>query len=319
MNTSPYITRRERRRPIMSFWDTLSQMLVILFAIAAGYAANALGYLGEETDRRISKIILNISMPCMIVAAVMTGEALPDPAVIFSILKVGVIFYGMEFLFACTVPRLLGGTPGEIGVWRFALAFPNVGFIGYPVVMSLFGPDALFYAVVLALPFNLLSFTFGPLMLVGAKNIQLKQMFSPCVIASLIGLALALTGTRPPMLVGECLSFVGDLTVPLSLMVVGSLLAALSIKSVFSSPRLWAVSALRLLILPGLLFLILRAFGVEGLVLGIAVIQMSMPVAVNGSMLCMEYGGDQSCMAQITLVSTAASIVTIPLLAAALL
>ena len=302
MNTSPYITRRERRRPIMSFWDTLSQMLVILFAIAAGYAANALGYLGEETDRRISKIILNISMPCMIVAAVMTGEALPDPAVIFSILKVGVIFYGMEFLFACTV-----------------LAFPNVGFIGYPVVMSLFGPDALFYAVVLALPFNLLSFTFGPLMLVGAKNIQLKQMFSPCVIASLIGLALALTGTRPPMLVGECLSFVGDLTVPLSLMVVGSLLAALSIKSVFSSPRLWAVSALRLLILPGLLFLILRAFGVEGLVLGIAVIQMSMPVAVNGSMLCMEYGGDQSCMAQITLVSTAASIVTIPLLAAALL
>ena len=63
----------------------------------------------------------------------------------------------------------------------------------------------------------------------------------------------------------------------------------------------------------------LRAGGVEGLVLGIAVIQMSMPVAVNGSMLCMEYGGDQSCMAQITLVSTAASIVTIPLLAAALL
>ena len=71
--------------------------------------------------------------------------------------------------------------------------------------------------------------------------------------------------------------------------------------------------------LPGVLYIILRALGTESLLLGITVIEMAMPVAVNGSMLCLEYGGDKECMAQATLLTTAASIITIPLIASALL
>ena len=54
----------------MDFFDVFGEMLVILAAIAAGFAANRLGYLGGETDQRISKLLLNITMPAMIVAAV---------------------------------------------------------------------------------------------------------------------------------------------------------------------------------------------------------------------------------------------------------
>ena len=73
------------------------------------------------------------------------------------------------------------------------------------------------------------------------------------------------------------------------------------------------------LVLPVLLCLVLRALNVDSLVLGIAVTQMAMPVAVNGSLLCMEYGGDTQCMAQATLLTTVGSILTIPLIAAMLL
>ena len=55
------------------------------------------------------------------------------------------------------------------------------------------------------------------------------------------------------------------------------------------------------------------------MILGVAVTQMAMPVAVNGTMLSMEYGGDTGSMAQITFLSTLLSIVTIPLIAAFLL
>ena len=61
----------------MNFWDVFGEMLVILFAIAAGYGAHRLGYLGGEIDQKISKLLLNITMPAMIVAAVITGEELP--------------------------------------------------------------------------------------------------------------------------------------------------------------------------------------------------------------------------------------------------
>lgn len=303
----------------MNFFDVLAEMLVILFAIAAGYGANHLGYLGGETDQKLSKLILNITMPAMIVAAVITGEELPEISVILSILEVGVAFYVLEFAFVLTVPKLLPGTAGQKGVYRYTLAFPNVGFIGYPVAVALYGDGALFYAAILALPFNLLSYSLGPLMLAGAGRFRWRQLLSPCIVASVLGLVLALTRLRPPAMVGEMLDFVGSITVPLSLLVVGSLLAHMSPGKVLRSPKLWVLSVLRLLVMPALLCLVLRGMHIEAMVLGIAVSQMGMPVAVNGTLLSMEYGGDTEAMAQVTFLTTLGAIVTIPVLAAVLL
>lgn len=303
----------------MNFFDVLAEMLVILFAIAAGYAANHLGYLGGETDQKLSKLILNITMPAMIVAAVITGEELPEISVILSILEVGVVFYVLEFAFVLTVPKLLPGTAGQKGVYRYTLAFPNVGFIGYPVAVALYGDGALFYAAILALPFNLLSYSLGPLMLAGAGRFRWRQLLSPCIVASVLGLVLALTRLRPPAMVGEMLDFVGSITVPLSLLVVGSLLAHMSPGKVLRSPKLWVLSVLRLLVMPAPLCLVLRGMHIEAMVLGIAVSQMGMPVAVNGTLLSMEYGGDTEAMAQVTFLTTLGAIVTIPVLAAVLL
>lgn len=302
----------------MSFLDTLSEMLVLLFAIAAGFLANRMGILGGGTDKKISRLLLAITLPSMILGSVCTGEALPEAAVVLGTLGVAAVFYLLEFAFVLAAPPLLGGTPGQKGVWRYTLAFPNVAFIGYPVVSALFGPEALFYAVILVLPFNLMTFTLGPLMLTGAKRFSLRQMFSPCVAASILALVLALGRLRPPAMIGEALEFVGGVTVPLSLLFVGSLLAGLPLGRMLASPRLWILTAVRLLALPSVLCFLLRWMGTDPLILGVAVTQMAMPAAVNGSLLCMEYGGDAECMAQITFVSTLASIVTIPILAAVL-
>lgn len=299
----------------MSFLDTFFEMLVILFGIAAGYLARRLGYLGGETDQKLSKIILNITMPCLIIASVTTGEALPEASKILSTLKVAAVFYGVEMLLAVIVPRILGGTEQQKGVWRYILVFPNVAFIGYPVTVAIFGPEALFYAVILVLPFNLLAYSIGPLMLAGRAKFRWQQLASPCIIAAVLALVVALCRISLPVLVGECAAFVGDLTTPLSLLVVGSLLAGLSVRQVFASPRLWVLTALRLLILPALLWVILGWMQVEPLVADIAVILMAMPAAVNGTMLCMEYNGDTECMAQGTFLTTLVSILTIPVVA----
>ena len=302
----------------MSFFDTLAEMLVLLFAIAAGFLANRMGILGGGTDKKISRLLLTITLPAMILGSVCTGEALPEAAVMMVALGVAAVFYLLEFAFVLAVPPLLGGTPGQRGVWRYTLAFPNVAFIGYPVVSALFGPEALFYAVILVLPFNLMTFTLGPLMLTGAKRFSLRQMFSPCVVASILALILALGRLRPPAMIGEALEFLGGVTVPLSLLFVGSLLAGMPLGRMLASPRLWILTAVRLLALPAVLCFLLRWMGTDPLILGVAVTQMAMPAAVNGSLLCMEYGGDAECMAQVTLVSTLVSILTIPILAALL-
>ena len=303
----------------MSFIDTFEEMLVLLFAIAAGYAANKLGYLDRETNHKISSLLLNLVMPAMIVASVLTNDNLPSVAEILSVLEVALVYYAVAFLFALLVPRLLGGTPEQIGVWRYAMVFSNVGFIGYPVAMALYGPEALLYAVILVLPFNLMTFTLGPLMLGGGARFHWKQVVSPCTCDSVLALFLALARLRPPALIGEMLDFVGDLTVPLALVLVGSLLAGLPVKRMLGGVRVCVLSAVRLLVMPAALWLVLRNLSIDPMVMGIAVTQMAMPTAINGTLLCMAYGGDSEAMAQITFMTTLASIVTIPLVAALLL
>ena len=134
-----------------------------------------------------------------------------------------------------------------------------------------------------------------------------------------MALVVALCRIRIPALVGECLNFVGDVTTPLSLLVVGSLLAELPFKRAFTSLRLWGLAVCRLLILPATLWLLLRWTGIgTPLVSDIAVILMAMPAALNGSMLAMEYGGDTECMAQSIFLTTLMSIITIPVLSALL-
>lgn len=304
----------------MEFIASLSKMSMVLVAIAAGYLANKLHIMGGETDQKFTKLILTITMPAMALGAVATSEELPDLAELLGLLEVTVIFYGLSFLLAAILPRFLGGTRSQQSVWRFAISFSNVGFIGIPVATAFFGETGMLYAVILMLPFNLLSFALGPLMLTGGfRNFSWKKLCNPAVVSALVALVMTLLRLHPPMVVGECLEFVGDMTPPLSLLVIGSSLAGLPLGQVFVSARLWGLAAIRLVVLPLLLYGILKAVNLEGLALGVSVLQIAMPVAANGTMLAMEYGGDAESMAQSTFLTTLCSMLTVPLLATLLL
>ena len=91
-------------------------MLVILFCMAAGFLAHKLGYLGGQTDQKLCRLLLGITMPCLILGSVSSGDSLPAIGEILSILKVAAIYYGVGFLSSTFIPRLLGGTAKQQGV-----------------------------------------------------------------------------------------------------------------------------------------------------------------------------------------------------------
>lgn len=297
----------------MSFAHTFQQMMVILFAIGVGYLAHKLGYLGGEINKKLSALILNITIPCMILAAVLQQESRPTAEQIHSVLVSAAVFYTVTYGATVLVPLLVGGTAKERGVWRFSLAFPNIGFIGYPIVTALFGRQGFFYAVVLGLPFSLLNYTLGPLMLSGKFRISWKQFCTPTVIVAVLSLFLTFSDVRIPPIFGEMADLVGSVSIPLSLLVLGSLLASMPAKSVFASPRLWTISGFRLLVLPAAMSLILHQLSADALIAGVAVAQMSMPVSVNGSMMCLDVDGDVDTMARSIFLTTVLSMVTIPI------
>ena len=163
----------------MSFMATFSKMLMILFAIAMGYLANRIRILDDESNRKLTKLVLNFTIPGLILSAVMTGEAQPEMGTVLSVWKMAAVYYLVELAVVLIVPPLLGGTDRQKGVWRFSLFFTNAIFIGYSVLDAMFGQWAVFYAVMLTLPVNALSFSIGPLMLGGRKRFSWRSLCTP--------------------------------------------------------------------------------------------------------------------------------------------
>lgn len=146
-------------------------MFVVMVTLAAlvvvGYVAGKLGYLGGDFDRQLSRLVINITCPALILSSAMTGE-LPDRAYILPLLLISVITYVILTGVAYLQPRYLTKQKADEGVIGFALMFGNVGFMGYPVVAALFGHEAVFYAAVLNVVNTFAVFTVGTLLIVNS-------------------------------------------------------------------------------------------------------------------------------------------------------
>ena len=147
-------------------------MAVVMFTLFAlvvvGYVAGKLGYLGGDFDRQLSRLVINITCPALILSSAMTGE-LPDRQFILPLLLISTLTYIVLAAVAFFLPRYLTKRREDEGAIGFALMFGNVGFMGYPVVASIFGHEAVFYAAVLNVVNTFAVFTVGTVLITG-KN-----------------------------------------------------------------------------------------------------------------------------------------------------
>ncbi len=299
----------------------LLQMVMLFLVIVLGYICNKCGVMDADFNRRLTNLVLTICTPAMILDSVLNSEQDFTLGQIGSLLVVSALSYAIGIGMAYLVCWLMRTPVEQAGVIRFMLIFGNVAFIGFPVVRAIFGADAVFYASILNMPFNLLVFTYGVYLMAGGGEGRLTwhEFFSPCIIAAVLALVIALTGVHFPALVGDTTALVGQITTPASLLIIGSNLARLPLRGIFGGPRIWGVALARLLVSPVLLWLVLRGWIADPMLLGVAVLLQGMPVASNCTMVALQYGGDADSAGQGTFVSTLLAVVTIPALAAVLL
>ena len=302
----------------MDFLHIVTQMLMIFGIVLVGLASAKRNLWAGELDRKLSVFILNVSMPALILASVMGRDLVFEPSELLTLGLVAVVNYVILIGLACLIPQIWHVNRSRQGLARFMLAFGNVSFIGYPVCDAVFGSKAVFCASVLNIPFNLLIFTIGVSFINGGKArsaFSPKLVFSPCVVASLIAVSIALMGISVPEPVGQWFHLLGDLTTPCALLIIGSSLSHIPVRDMLGNRFAYAISLLRLIVLPLVVGVVLRLMGVDHFVANVAVVLSAMPIATNGIMLCLQYGKDERVMTQGLFLSTLFSVVTIPLIA----
>ena len=293
------------------------QVMVILFIIVVlGYVACKLGYMGDKFDKKLSAIVVDITCPLLVLSSVM-GDEMPDRTLILPLLGIGFLTYILLLVFGFWVPRLITKNHDDQGMIGFALMFANVGFIGYPIVSSIFGPKAVFYAALLNMPNTFFIFTAGVMLIKGEyslKQFNPKVLISPAMIGAFLAALLVAFGIRTPEIIARPVTMVGNITVPAALMIIGSSMARLPLREIIGSPKVYIATLLRLTVVPLSIYFLFRACGVSSQINDINTVVIAMPVASFGTMFCLKYGRNPSLITEMTFLTTVGSIITIPLI-----
>lgn len=304
----------------MDISSIIRQIVILFIAIAIGYIANKAKILTSDGNRVLTKIVLNIAMPCTILDSVIGREVSFSSGDAFVFLGVAALAMVVAILVSWFLPKLLKTPPEEAGIFRFMAAFGNVGFMGYPLGEAIFGPESVFYIALFNIPYTLISYSVGIALVSGGKGrIDLRKFLNIPLIMGVITVIIFLLKIRMPAVVVSTVSMFAKVTTPGAMLVTGSTLAMLPFKEVFLEKRMYVVSFVKLILLPVVTFFLFRLFISDKLMLGVATVLMATPIATNSTMLAMEYGGDEKLGSKGIFVSTLLSAATVPILVSLLL
>jgi hypothetical protein len=291
-------------------------MGILFILIAVGFIANKCKLMSGEANRWITKLVINIAMPCTILNSVVNGtvEATGTTAAIFFLLCIVSMALGLAI--AYFIPNLLKIPKSDRGLYRFMLGFANVGFMGYPVCEAIFGAESSFYVALFNILFSILSFSLGIGMIAGKKGkFNIWLIINPSFVGAIITLIIFLTGIKLPSVLCGSIDSLGKITTPAAMLIIGSTLAMIPIKEVISDWKIYPITFVKLFVIPIITYFVLRLFLSDPLQLGILTVLSAMPTATTATMLCMEYGGNETDASKVVFMTTLLSIVTIPLVA----
>lgn len=297
-------------------------MGTLFLVVIVGYGWGKTFRNTHETAKGLSDMIVNITSPALVIASTM-GDTMPDRRLILPLLIIGFVTYALLLLLARVLPKLLGLSGPNEGLFSFMMAFGNVGFIGYPVVASIFGPEAVFYASVLNVANTVTVFVWGAQFIAGkeAGGSILKRLYSPGLIGTYVSILIVAVQWHAPAIISQACTLVGNITVPGSLLIIGHSMAHIPLKHMAGDVKVFTMAPFRLIVLPLFVWCVFQALNmlpfihIDETVLAINTILIAMPVATFGTIFCLKYGRDDTLMAQGTFLTTILAMLSIPLVA----
>lgn len=316
-NTKPLLTNssKEINTKFMEIQLVFSSIGILFILIGIGFLVFHLGAIKREWIPALSSIVLNITLPCLIIMSMqvpLSAERMSDT---ISVFLIQALIYAISCAIALALPHLLCMASEHCGVHRYMVLFSNLGFMGYPICAALYGPESAFYVTLVNIPFGLLAFSLGVYLIrKDTETVSFRNILNPGLIASILGLCFFLTGVVIPYPISTSLDMLGSITSPLAMVAIGAMIASMPVSSTFRDWRMYVISAIRLLVIPCITFLILRPFISDPLLLGVPVLLSAMPVAANTVFMAQEYGGDIEVASRGVFLSTILCFITLPLI-----
>ncbi len=292
----------------------IDQMIHLFLLITLGYGLYKVNILNEVLNKGLSTLILKVSMPCLIVSSFMSLESDKNAMDVVYVFLVAIILYVCILPFVAKVMnRLLRVRKQEDGVYRFMNVYSNVGFMGFPIIQSIFSIDAMFYAVIINIVFNISMFTYGRTLMdkKGGKERIRAIIKSPLIIVSSITIVLYILQVQLPSVVLYSVDSIGALTTPLAMLILGASLASMPVRDVFAGKKIYLYVLVRQLLIPLGVYFAFSWCITDLLLRGVLLIVLAMPVANSCVLFATQYDQNVALTSKVVFLSTVFSMFSI--------
>ncbi|MBO9474373.1 AEC family transporter [Shimia sp. R10_1] len=288
----------------MNLTLTVLEIVAPVFLVAGiGFAWVKAGF--EYRIQFVTRLGVNLAVPCLIFTALMKTQA--DLGDLARLAGAGFAGYFGIGAFAWLLLKLVRL---DLRTYLAPFIFGNTGNLGVPLALFAFGQAGLEASVVLLAITALLSFTWG-IWIVAGEGALGKMVQEPMIWATLLGALFLYMGWETPGFVTNTLDLIGQMAIPLMLLTLGVAVARLTPGRVLIAVCL---SIVKFLACAAIGWGFATVFGLSGLLLGVLVLQMAMPVGVSSYLLAEKYEADADAVAGFVVVSTLVSVIGLPLL-----
>lgn len=295
----------------------INQLIQLFLVICLGYLMNKLSIIDSGFNQKGSKLIINVTMPAMIISSVLSLSERPDTGDVLTMFAASIAAFAILPVIAFIITKLIKIPPKKQGVYTFMCIFSNVGFMGFPILNAVYGPTAVFYGGIFNIIFNICCYSYGIIIINHGSSedsqMNLKKLLSPGILCSILSIVIYALNMHFPSTIENTLASVGGITSTLSMIIIGSTLATINLREVFNDVQVYLFALIKQLLLPMLLMPVCKLILKDELIYGVMMLMLLMPVANSAVLFTTDFGHDEKLAAKTVFITTVISLITIPI------
>jgi malate permease and related proteins len=296
----------------------LNSIISLFLIMLAGIYGSKRGIITRDITKGLTDILLHIALPCMVVTSFAFSY---DSAIKLNVFKA--FYYSLAAYIIIVFVSYILMIPVKNErktILHFANVFTNTGYIGFPVLNAVYGPEAVIYGSVFNMFFVIFLWTYGIMIFKGSIEKKtlgkevLMALINPSVIAVYIGVTMMIFNIKLPTALMSSLTSIGSITGPLSMIIVGAMCTNIKLNEHLRDWTIYYGIASKTIIIPAILYCVSLLIKDGSIVLNSVVIIASMPAAAMTSIFAESFNVKKDYATIIVVTTTLLSIITLPLL-----
>ncbi|SHI02939.1 AEC family transporter [Clostridium grantii] len=293
--------------------EIINQVLVLFSIMIVGYYARKRNIIYDEINKGLTQILLRITLPMLIVSSfnfTYSPELMGDMAVVFL-----ASFFIFIVLIIINKVLFLKFENDKKAVLKFMTVFSNAGFIGFPILLSVYGKIGVLYGAIFNINFNLFIWTYGLSLYTGEKGLKnIKGLIiNPGILAVIIGVVRVAFSIPVPSVIQGTLEMVGNMTTPISMIIIGAMLTEVKVKDIVKDLSLYYAIIIKLGVVPFITMIIMRILSIDPIIANTIIILEAMPTGTLCAIFAENTNNAPEYASKVVFITTLFSVITIPL------